>query len=147
MATPFVTFSAQEENIFRSRYPAVPVPENVTLPDFVLQDYELYSDRVAFVEAVTGKAYTYGELVRETRRFTKALRSIGIRKGHVVIVVLPNVAEYGIVALGIMATGGVYSGVNPAAHESEIKKQVLAANAKLIVTNDLSYEKVMLSIL
>ncbi|OAY32340.1 4-coumarate--CoA ligase-like 1 [Manihot esculenta] len=142
MATPLVTFSAQEENIFRSRYPAVPVPENVTLPDFVLQDYELYSDRVAFVEAVTGKAYTYGELVRETRRFTKALRSIGIRKGHVVIVVLPNVAEYGIVALGIMATGGVYSGVNPAAHESEIKKQVLAANAKLIVTNDLSYEKV-----
>ncbi|XP_021663013.2 4-coumarate--CoA ligase-like 1 [Hevea brasiliensis] len=143
MATPPpVPLSAHEEHIFRSRYPAVLVPENVTLPDFVFQDSELYADKVAFVEAVTGKAYTYGELVRETRRFAKALRSIGLRKGHVVIVVLPNVPEYGIVALGIMAAGGVYSGVNPAAHESEIKKQVQAANAKIIVTNDLSYGKV-----
>ncbi|KAF2292899.1 hypothetical protein GH714_029703 [Hevea brasiliensis] len=144
MATPPpVPLSAHEEHIFRSRYPAVLVPENVTLPDFVFQDSELYADKVAFVEAVTGKAYTYGELVRETRRFAKALRSIGLRKGHVVIVVLPNVPEYGIVALGIMAAGGVYSGVNPAAHESEIKKQVQAANAKIIVTNDLSYGKVV----
>lgn len=146
MATP-VPFSEPKEHIFRSRYPAVPVPENVTIPDFVLQDAELYADKVAFVEALTGKAYTYGEVVRETRRFAKALRSIGLKKGQVVIVVLPNVAEYGIVALGIMAAGGVYSGANPAAHESEIKKQVQAANAKLIVSNDLSYGKVIKSIL
>ncbi|KAJ9176174.1 hypothetical protein P3X46_011514 [Hevea brasiliensis] len=40
-----------------------------------------------------------------------------------------------------MAAGGIYSGANPAAHESEIKKLVQAANAKLIVINDLSYGK------
>ncbi|XP_020539031.1 4-coumarate--CoA ligase-like 1 isoform X1 [Jatropha curcas] len=131
--------SKTEEHIFRSRYPAVPVPENMTIPEFVLQDAELYADKVAFVEAVTGKCYTYGELVRETKRFSKALRSIGLRKGQVVIVVLPNTAEYGIIVLGIMAAGGVYSGINPAATESEIKKQVETANAKLIVTDDVSY--------
>ena len=49
-------------------------------------------------------------VVRDTRRFARALRSLGLRKGHVVIVALPNVAEYGIVALGIMASGGVFSG-------------------------------------
>jgi 4-coumarate--CoA ligase len=38
-----------------------------------------------------------------------------------------------------MASGGVFSGANPAAHESELKKQVQAADAKLIVTNDLNY--------
>ncbi|KDP26814.1 hypothetical protein JCGZ_17972 [Jatropha curcas] len=134
--------SKTEEHIFRSRYPAVPVPENMTIPEFVLQDAELYADKVAFVEAVTGKCYTYGELVRETKRFSKALRSIGLRKGQVVIVVLPNTAEYGIIVLGIMAAGGVYSGINPAATESEIKKQVETANAKLIVTDDVSYGQV-----
>ncbi|KAJ4710827.1 4-coumarate:CoA ligase-like protein [Melia azedarach] len=138
-----VSYSAHdEEHIFRSRYPAVPVPENVTLPDFVLKDAELFADKIAFVEAVTGKAYTYADVVRDTRRFAKALRSLGLRKGRVVVVVLPNVAEYGIVALGIMAAGGVFSGANPTAHASELKKQVEAADAKLIVTYPPIYEKV-----
>ncbi|KAH8512885.1 hypothetical protein H0E87_006256 [Populus deltoides] len=96
METP-IPCSAEEEHIFRSQRPAVPVPD-ITLNDFVLQDAELYADQL-----------------------------------------LPNVAEYGIVALGIMASGGVFSGANPAAHESELKKQVQAADAKLIVTNDLNY--------
>ncbi|XWS22773.1 hypothetical protein CRYUN_Cryun29cG0065100 [Craigia yunnanensis] len=105
-----------ELHIFRSKYPPVPVPDNFTLPEFVLQDAELYAD--------------------------KALRSLCLRKGHVVLVLLPNIAEYGIVALGIMAAGGVFSGANPASHPSEIKKQADAANAKLIVTNGPNYEKV-----
>ncbi|KAK9276022.1 hypothetical protein L1049_005553 [Liquidambar formosana] len=132
----------KSNHIFRSRYPSVPVPDNMTLPEFVLQDAELYTDNVAFVEAVTGKEYTYGQVIRDTRRFAKALRSLGLRKGKVVVVVLPNVAEYSIVALGIMAAGGVFSGANPAAHATEIKKQVEAADAKLIVTNGSIYEKV-----
>lgn len=135
----------EEEHIFRSRYSSVPVPDNVTLPEFVLQNVELYADKVAFVDAVTGKQITYSELVRDTHRFSKALRSIGLRKGHVVIVVLPNVIEYAIVALGIMDAGGVFSGANPTSHVSEIKKQAESADAKLIVTNSANYEKVIAS--
>ncbi|KAI9398352.1 hypothetical protein POPTR_003G172651v4 [Populus trichocarpa] len=55
METP-IPCSAEEEHIFRSQHPAVPVPD-ITLNDFVLQDAELYADKVAFVEAVTGKTY------------------------------------------------------------------------------------------
>ncbi|CBI27665.3 hypothetical protein VitviT2T_001520 [Vitis vinifera] len=142
MGTHLQASAQDNEHIFRSQHQAVPVPDNMTLPDFVLQDAELYAEKVAFVEAVTGKEYTYGEVVRDVRRFAKALRSIGLRKGRVVVVVLPNVAEYAIVALGIMAAGGVFSGANPAGHASEIKKQVEAADAKLVVTNGAMYEKV-----
>nr|QBY26088.1 4CL3 [Fagopyrum tataricum] len=131
-----------DEHIFGSKYGSVSVPSDITLPDFVLQDAELYSDKVAFVEAVTGKEYTYGQVAKDTRRFAKALLSLGIRKGNVIVVVLPNVAEYAIVALGIMAAGAVFSGINPASHASEIKKQADAADAKLVVTNGSIYEKV-----
>jgi 4-coumarate--CoA ligase len=141
METYLQNLAQHEEHIFRSRFPAVPVPD-ITLPEFVLQNAELYANKVAFVEAVTGNEVTYSDVVRDTRRFSKALSSLGIRKGYVVIVVLPNVAEYAIVALGIMAAGGVFSGANPTAHASEIKKQVEAAEAKLIVTNGPNYEKV-----
>ena len=133
----------EEEYIFRCPYSGVvTIPKNVTLPEFVLHNSELYADKVAFVEAGSGKAVTHGEVARDTKRFAKALRSLGIRRGHVVIVVLPNVAEYAIVALGIMAAGGVFSGANPAANFSEIDKQAQSADAKLIVTNGLNYEKV-----
>ncbi|GMH20378.1 hypothetical protein Nepgr_022219 [Nepenthes gracilis] len=132
-----------EGYIFRSKYGPVSIPDNITLPEFVLQDAELYSDNVAFLEAVTEKEYTYGQLARDTRRFAKALRSLGLRNGNVVIVVLPNMVEYGVIALGIMAAGCVFSGANPMAHATEIKKQVEAADAKVIVTNEIVYEKVM----
>jgi len=132
----------EEEHVFRSQYSAVPIPDNVTLPEYVLQNAELYAEKVAFVDAVTGKGVTYREVVRDVERFSKALRSLGLRKGHVVIVVLPNVVEYAIIALGIMAAGGVFSGANPTSHVSEIKKQADSADAKLIVTNTTNYEKV-----
>ncbi|KAJ7004672.1 hypothetical protein NC653_009499 [Populus alba x Populus x berolinensis] len=76
METP-IPCSAEEEHVFRSQHPAVPV-----------------------------ERHAYAVVVRDTRRFARALTSLGLRKGHVVIVALPNVAEYGIVALGIMASGG-----------------------------------------
>lgn len=116
------------------------MPENTTLPDFVLRDAEHFSDKVALVEVMTGMKLTYGEVARETRRFAKALRSLGLRKGHVVVVVLPNVAIYPVVALGIMAAGGVFSGANPLALAVEIRKQVLDSSAKILVTNGLTYE-------
>ncbi|KAK4490737.1 hypothetical protein RD792_001440 [Penstemon davidsonii] len=133
---------AHDEIIFQSKYPPVQVPDDVTLPEFVLSNVEPYLDKVAFVDTLTGKGYTYREVSRDVKRFSKALRSLGLRKGKVVVVLLPNVAEYATIALGIMESGGVFSGANPNAHASEIKKQVEAADAKLIVTDGSTYHKV-----
>ncbi|XP_073127508.1 4-coumarate--CoA ligase-like 1 [Henckelia pumila] len=133
---------AEDEIIFRSKCQPVSVPDDITLPEFVLSDVDLYQDKMAFVDAVTGKGYTYREVSRNIKRFSKAVRSLGLRKGRVVVVLLPNVAEYAIIALGIMAAGGVFSGANPSAHASEIQKQVEAADAKLIVTDGATYHKV-----
>ncbi|KAL6507239.1 4-coumarate--CoA ligase-like 1 [Orobanche gracilis] len=122
----------QEEIIFRSKYPPVHVPDDLTLPDFVLSNVEPYYDNVAFVDSITGKGHTYREVKRDVGRFSKALRSLGLRKGRVVVVLLPNVTEYATIALGIMAAGGVFSGANPNAHASEIKKQVEAADSLML---------------
>lgn len=108
----------------------------------MLQGVEEFTEKVAFVEAVTGKAVTYGDVVRDTKRLAKALTSVGLRKGQVMVVVLPNVAEYGIIALGIMSAGGVFSGANPTALVSEIKKQVEASGARGIITDSTNFEKV-----
>ncbi|VVA93671.1 unnamed protein product [Arabis nemorensis] len=110
--------------------------------EYIFRRVEEYTEKVAFVEAVTGKSVTYGDVVRNTKRLAKALTSLGLRKGQVMVVVLPNVAEYGIIALGIMSAGGVFSGANPTALVSEIKKQVEASGARGIITDATNYEKV-----
>ncbi|KAL7094660.1 hypothetical protein ACP275_11G117800 [Erythranthe tilingii] len=142
MATVAQTLNEDVEIIFKSKCPPVHVPDDVTLPEFVLSGAEPYLEKVAVVDSITGKSYTYGEVKRDVGRFSKALRSLGLRRGRVVVVLLPNVAEYATIALGIMAAGGVFSGANPSGHSSEIKKQVEAADAKLIVTDGSTYHKV-----
>ncbi|XP_066347320.1 4-coumarate--CoA ligase-like 9 [Miscanthus floridulus] len=138
-----VVNEAEEEHIFRSRFPPVDLPDDVTVPEFVLAGAEAYADNVALVEAAPGgRSYTYGEVVRDVARFARALRSVGIRKGHVVVVALPNLAVYPVVSLGIMSAGAVFSGVNPRAIAAEIKKQVEDSEAKLVVTNEVAYDKV-----
>jgi 4-coumarate--CoA ligase len=115
----------EEEHIFRSRFPPVDVPDGITVPEFVLAGAEAYADKVALVEAAPGgRSYTYGEVARDVARFARALRSVGIRKGHVVVVVLPNLAVYPVVSLGVMAAGAIFSGVNPRSLAAEIRKQV-----------------------
>uniref|UniRef100_A0A1D1ZDX3 4-coumarate--CoA ligase n=1 Tax=Anthurium amnicola TaxID=1678845 RepID=A0A1D1ZDX3_9ARAE len=131
-----------EEHIFRGHIPAVPIPDGVSLPEFVLGGAEAYAEKVALVEADTGREYTYGGVVRDVRRLARALRSLGLRKGNVVVVVLPNAAVYPVVALGIMAAGGVFSGANPRATPSELRHQVEDAQAGLVVTTAPLYHKV-----
>uniref|UniRef100_A0A0E0KNY5 4-coumarate--CoA ligase n=1 Tax=Oryza punctata TaxID=4537 RepID=A0A0E0KNY5_ORYPU len=133
----------EQEHVFRSRFPPVAVPDGVTVPEFVLDGAEAYADKVALVEAAPGgRSYTYGEVARDTARFARALRSVGVRKGHVVVVALPNLAVYPVVSLGIMSAGAVFSGVNPRALAAEIKKQVEDSEAKLVVANEVAFDKV-----
>ncbi|ERN12583.1 hypothetical protein AMTR_s00025p00217630 [Amborella trichopoda] len=129
------------EHIFTSKFPAVPVPY-LTLPEFVLENWEKYEEKVAIVEAIGGKEFTYRQVVDGVRDFGNGLKGMGMVKGSVVIVLLPNIAEYPIIALGVMSAGGVFSGSNPLAHPSEVRKQVEDSGAKLIVTNGPCYEKV-----
>lgn len=136
----------EEEIIFRSPFPAVPVPDNISLPQFVLRtDWkgnEKFSNNVALVEASTGKEYTYDQVYSLTKRFAAGLiQKGGVLKGDVVLVVLPNMAEYPIIALGIMLAGAVFSGSNPAAHVTEIEKQVRDSGARFIVTVSSIYDK------
>ncbi|KAK3142984.1 hypothetical protein QOZ80_4BG0355780 [Eleusine coracana subsp. coracana] len=140
---PVVVEEEEEEHIFRSRFPPVTIPDDVTLPEFVLAGSEAYADKVALVEAAPGgRSYTYGEVSRDVARFARALRSVGVRKGHVVVVALPNLTVYPVVSLGIMSAGAVFSGVNPRALAAEIKKQVEDSEAKLVVADAVAFNKV-----
>ncbi|KAL2652730.1 hypothetical protein R1flu_020858 [Riccia fluitans] len=134
----------EEEIIFESRLPSFELPDvDMTLPEFVFDGFEPYADKVAIVDSSDGRKYTYGEFTRLIKNTASGLASIGVKKGDVVCIVLPNVAEYYILVFGILTVGGIFSGCNPYAHSSEIQKQIQNSEAKLVITDPTTLHKVM----
>ncbi|XP_073391999.1 4-coumarate--CoA ligase-like 1 [Physcomitrium patens] len=136
----------QELRIFRSTFSSDPVvvpPPGLTLHSYVLQNIENYLDRVAFLDATDGHQYTYGQVLQLLRNVAAGLWfQFGIRKGDVVIIVLPNTTEYFIFVIGIISLGAIYRGSNPAAHESEIQRQAKHSGEKLVITDLKTHKKV-----
>lgn len=64
--------------------------------------------------AVNGRGYTYEQAFKLSNRFAANLRTkFNINDGDSVAVMLPNVPDYPLVALGILAAGGVITSINP----------------------------------
>jgi non-ribosomal peptide synthetase component E (peptide arylation enzyme) len=80
---------------FRSPHPAVLVPD-VTLTELVLGGAGAYCDRPAFVDGVSGRVVSFGELCEQVRRVAVGF-SQRVGKGDVVAIWAPNLPEYAVV--------------------------------------------------
>ncbi len=65
------------------------------------------------IEPISERCYTYGEIKDSVLRVGSALWRLGVRKGTVVCVVLPNSVEYIITYIAVTAIGGILTDVNP----------------------------------
>ena len=128
-----------EDRIFRSALPVNPIvvpPAGLTLHGYVMHGIDSVQDRVALVDTSDGRHYTYGQVQRLAQSVAAGLwHRYGIRKGDVVLLLLPNIAEFFIFVLGVFSIGAIYSGSNPAAHEAEIHEQAANSEAKLVITD------------
>lgn len=61
---------------------------------------------------MTGRKYTYSQLVDGASRWAGMLTKMGMKKGDVLAVVMPNCPEYPIVLMGTLMAGVVVSTVN-----------------------------------
>ena len=119
--------------IFKSSHPDLPIP-NVALSPFVLARARELGPKVAIVEAITGRSYTYGEIHSGVRRFSAGLHARGFRKGDVVAILSPNLPEYPIAFHGVATAGGVNTTLNPTYTADEIAYQLNDSRARLLIT-------------
>jgi acyl-CoA synthetase (AMP-forming)/AMP-acid ligase II len=89
-------------------------------------------DRPALIDAPDGAATTYGELADRLLRTASSLSAIGMRKGNVVAILAPNSASWVTLALGVMAGGGIVTGINPMLKPDEIARQITASGAGML---------------
>ena len=111
--------------------PAPHVPDR-TLPEFLLDGHP--DDAPAVVDGPTGRVLTYGGLAAQVRRVAAGLAARGLGRGDVVALLAPNAPEWLVVAFGAMTAGGAVSGVNPLCTAAEVARQLVGADARVVVT-------------
>jgi long-chain acyl-CoA synthetase len=121
------------------------VPADLNLPektiiDAIDENFKKWGDKLAVI--FYGKKIKHKEIHEASLRFATALHDLGIKKGDVVAMYLPNCPQFIITYYGILRLGATVTTVSPLYTPREIAYQLRDSGAKAIVCLDLHYEKV-----
>ena len=88
----------------------------------------------------SGAQMTYAEYDRLVDRLAESLHNLGIRKGDVVALLLPNSFQYMVSYYAAVRIGAIVTGVNPTYKPLEVKHQLTKTHAKALIFLDILYE-------
>ncbi|KAI4303469.1 hypothetical protein MLD38_039093 [Melastoma candidum] len=108
--------------IYCSRHRPIPLPDEVDFVTYLLS--QEHGGKHALVDLATGSTMSYCQLHTSVKCMASRLHEMGVTKGDVVLVLLPNCVYYPIVVLGVIYLGAVITTMNPASSESEVKQRV-----------------------
>jgi long-chain acyl-CoA synthetase len=146
MATPTAgrTFDVSE---FRAwfKYYDPEVPHHLTYPHIPL--YYLLDETAAKHPASPctnffGRRLTYQQIKELSDRFAASLRSLGVRKGDRVVLLLPNSPQFLLAYYGLLKSGAVIVPLNPLSTERELEFHFTDSGAEVAVTIPLFLNKV-----
>src|SRR6202022_3161058 len=119
---------------FASPFPEVEIPSK-NVYDFLfaeVDDADL--DRVALVDAKSGRETTYREMIGRIDAFAGALAGRGIGVGDVVGLLSPNSSGFAVAFHGILRSGATATTINALFTAKDIAKQLTDSKAKMLVT-------------
>ncbi|WP_284640022.1 long-chain-fatty-acid--CoA ligase [Paenibacillus silviterrae] len=117
-----------------------PYPKH-NLASFLIQTSSLYPGHTAL--HFLGKNITYRQLLNAAYRFANALTRLGLRQGDRVAIMLPNCPQAVIAYFGTLLMGGIVVMTNPLYMPRELEYQLNDSGAKLLVTLDILFSRVM----
>ncbi|KAI7855022.1 hypothetical protein BDC45DRAFT_507555 [Circinella umbellata] len=123
--------------IFTSKYPSIPTPHTgiiQTLFETKVQNEN--SDRVCYIDVLTGRELTFRQLKDMVYRFGAGLQDVcGFKRGDVLALYAPNLVDYAVPVFGTIAAGGVVSPANPAYTKEELAHQLEETKAKVLIAH------------
>jgi len=88
------------------------------------------------------KRLTYQQIKELSDRFAASIRSLGIRKGDRVVLLLPNSPQFLIAYYGLLKAGAVIVPLNPLSTERELEFHLNDSGAEVVITIPLFLNKV-----
>ncbi|MCR5794557.1 MAG: AMP-binding protein [Solobacterium sp.] len=98
-----------------------------------------YPNYVAF--DFMGKPTTYKELIRETEKCAKALKTIGVREGDRVTIAMPNCPQAIYMFYAVNLVGAIANMIHPLSAEKEIEFYLNESQSVTAITLDQFYHK------
>ncbi len=115
------------------------VPDDIELPtgslaDLIQASVTEFGDRVAL--EFFGRETTYAELGEQIDRAAEGLRQLGLRKGDLVALILPNCPQHVVAFYAVLRLGGIVIEHNPLYTPRELRHQFEDHGAKFVITWD-----------
>ncbi|MFX0008651.1 MAG: AMP-binding protein, partial [Candidatus Hermodarchaeota archaeon] len=112
--------------------------EEKTVNELLDEQVEKYQDEkfIWFLDAWI----TYKKFQNYVKSFATALANLGIKKGDVVALYLPNCPQYIVAYFAITRIGAIASGINPTYQPVEVLHQFDITKPKLLIVIDAAYE-------
>jgi len=119
--------------IFRSPFPEQAWPAQA-ITEAVFRHAGRLGERMAIMDGVWGRSYTYGRMHAAVGRFAAGLQDRGFAVGDVVAILSPNLPEYPIAFHGACTAGVVNTTLNPLSTAGEIRYQLRDSGARMLIT-------------
>lgn len=112
----------------------IDIPEDMSLGDLFEQGAKKYGDKIAL--SYYDNEFSFNELDRLTRRFASGLIQLGIKKGDVVALWLPNCPQFSICYFAALSIGATLTAISPLFVAREMTYQIKDSGAKYLIIID-----------
>ncbi|XP_051119135.1 4-coumarate--CoA ligase 2-like [Andrographis paniculata] len=137
-----VVMAKKRETIFRSKLPDIHIPNYLPLHMYIFRDTASFAAGKCLVDAATGEELSYDDVLTTSKKLAAGLTGIGVRRGDVVMLLLPNCLEFPLAFFAVSFIGAASTMANPFFTPAEILKQVKDSGAKVIITKACCIEKI-----
>jgi long-chain acyl-CoA synthetase len=115
------------------------VPQSIDYP--VIPLYQFFYDAARdFPDRLStdfmGRKWTFKQFLEEMERFATALAALGVKKGDVVALALPNFPQFTTAYYGVLRIGGIITALNPTLTPLEFEHVLKDSGAETIVAYD-----------
>jgi len=113
--------------------------EDVVIPktsfyNHVFQHFPKYGNRIALIDGITGREYSYNEVQESVVNIASGLVRSGMEKGDVLCIVAPNSPHVCMTYFATVACGGIFSSCNSSYTANELVYQFKNSGSKYIAT-------------
>ncbi|XP_054794183.1 probable CoA ligase CCL5 isoform X2 [Prosopis cineraria] len=117
----------KSNSIFYNKRKPLPLPQKYSLDVTAFISSRAHHGKLGFIDAATGRHFTFHQLWQAVDAVATSLSDIGIRKGHVVLLLSPNSIYFPVVCLAVMSLGAIIT-------TREISKKISDSKPSLAFT-------------
>ncbi|OEL32632.1 putative 4-coumarate--CoA ligase-like 8 [Dichanthelium oligosanthes] len=120
---------------YSSRHPPLATVTASSFPEYLFPSLLKFpTDRPAFIDASTGAALSFTDVRTLSLKVATALSALGLRRGHVALLLAPNSLYFPVISLGVLSLGAVLSTANPLLTPHELADQARDSEPFLVLT-------------